>query len=277
MENSTAFSLVDLPIISQFMSIFMFLMKMIFNCLASFDVFSAVWCIVIFAITTKVIMLPSQISGFKRNRANSIVTNLINESKKDIKQDEMKFYNIKLAFDRLILNNKYGMTTGYGCLSFLLMFPVIIAMYNTVNRLHLFIPELSQMNTDELSSFYSLFGYDIREAPTSSILFVVPLTYVLLQVIQSIVINRLNGRNFSPTIVSSYFLTAYIAFRFATHLSLYWLAQCIFSFVVSIIFTLYYNSKNEEYFIEKSLKKTNRSRKRRGLEALTEPISIPSI
>ena len=123
-------------------------------------------------------------------------------------------------------------------------------------------------------NLYAFNGLDIRETPGTTLLAIFPICTIIIQILHGVTMDLLNKRKIDATNLFSNFLTAYLGFRFPTFLSIYWLAQNVFSFILSLILTLYFNTKDENYFIENKLNKINKNRAKKGLEPLSEPIDI---
>lgn len=267
-------SIAQLPVIAQLIELFSVLMNWVYDIYAGFGVHNAIAYIITFAILSRIILLPSAISGHKKTRVSAILKPISDDINNKYKKLDKKIYGNKIAFERFIISNKYDSGKNSGCASFLIQFPIIIALYYVVGHLAEFVPEIAAMNETELLDLYNFAGLDIRNTPGTTLMLIFPLSTFVVQSIHSISMNLLNKRKVDAVGLFSNFLTVYLGLKFPTFLSIYWLAQGIFSFISSFILTLYFNKKDADYFINKKLRKINSNRAKKGFDALLVPIDI---
>ena len=267
-------SISQLPIIEQLIDIFAVIMNWVYDAFAVVGVYNAIAYIIMFAILSKILLLPFTIKNFKRIRANAILEPVNNELKKKYKKLDKKIFQNRMLFEKFVLSNKYDSGSNSGCATFFVQFPILIAIYYVVGHLTEFVPEIAQMTETDLSILYSFASLDIRDVPGTTLLAIFPICTIIVQLADSLTMDLLNKRKINASNLFSNFLTAYLGFKFPTFLSVYWLAQNVFSFIVSLILTLYFNTKDEKYFIDKKLIKLNKERVKRGLEPLSNPIDI---
>lgn len=267
-------SISQLPIIKQLIDIFAVIMNWVYDTFAAVGIYNAIAYIIMFAILSKILLLPFAIKNFKRIRANAILEPVNNELKNKYKKLDKKIFQNRMHFEKFVLLNKYDNGSNSGCATFFVQFPILIAIYYVVGHLTEFVPEIAQMTETDLSVLYSFAGLDIRDIPGTTLLAVFPICTIILQLLDNITMDLLNKRKINASNLFSNFLTAYLGFKFPTFLSIYWLAQNVFSFIISLILTLYFNTKDEKYFIDKKLIKLNKERVKRGLEPLSNPIDI---
>lgn len=263
----------ELPIIAQLVDFFALIMNGIVFVASKTRIQHVALYIILFALFSELFRLPLTIPGIKKTRIMDLANKHFSKLTEKYTKSELPYYQSKINFEKSLILKRYGDIKDLGCLGFFIQFPFIIAMYEVINNLQTYVPYISSLSEDELLRSYSLFGLDIRNVPGATILGIFPLGVTLFQVISSLILDKLNNRPHNFAILGSCLLTAYIGFRFSTHLSIYWLAGNIFSFIFSVIFTLYYKHKDEQYFIDKQLKKINKDREKRELPLLTEPIS----
>lgn len=267
-------SISQLPIIAQLIDIFAVIMNLVYEVFNYFNIQNALVYIITFAVLSRILLIPTSISGHKKVRAKAILEPVSNELKEKYKKLNKKAFKNKMLFERFVLLNKYDTGKNSGCMNFFIQFPILIAIYYVVGHLPEFIPELAMMSDEQLLSLYSFNGFDIRNAPGTTILAIFPICTIIIQLLHGITMDVLNKRKIDATNLFSNFLTVYLGFKFPTFLSIYWLAQSTFSFIFSLILTLYFNTKDEQYFIDSKLNKLNKVRIKKGLKPLNEPIDI---
>ena len=267
-------SISQLPIIAQLIDIFAAVMNLVYDIFDNLGIHNAIVYIIVFAILSRLLMLPATISNHKKIRANAVLEPVNKELKDKYKKLDKKIFQNKMLFERFILSNKYDTGKNSGCMNFFIQFPILVAIYYVVGHLSEFVPEIAEMTDTQLTSLYAFNNLDIRDVPGTTLLAVFPICTVIIQLLHGITMDLMNRRKIDASNLFSNFLTAYLGFKFPTFLSIYWLTQNIFSFIFSLILTLYFNTKNEQYFIDSKLSKVNKVRIKKGLKPLMEPIDI---
>lgn len=267
-------SISQLPIITQLIDIFAVVMNLVYDVFNYFNIQNAFVYIITFAIMSRILLIPTSISSHKKIRANAILKPVNDELKERYKKLNKKVFTNKMVFEKFVLLNKYDTGKNSGCMNFFIQFPILVAIYYVVGHLSEFVPEISQMSEEQMFNLYAFNGLDIRETPGTTLLAIFPICTIIIQILHGVTMDLLNKRKIDATNLFSNFLTAYLGFRFPTFLSIYWLAQNVFSFILSLILTLYFNTKDEGYFIENKLNKINKNRAKKGLQPLSEPIDI---
>lgn len=267
-------SISQLPIITQLIDIFAVVMNLVYDVFNYFNIQNAFVYIITFAIMSRILLIPTSISSHKKIRANAVLKPVNDELKERYKKLNKKVFTNKMVFEKFVLLNKYDTGKNSGCMNFFIQFPILVAIYYVVGHLSEFVPEISQMTEEQMLNLYAFNGLDIRETPGTTLLAIFPICTIIIQILHGITMDLLNKRKIDATNLFSNFLTAYLGFRFPTFLSIYWLAQNVFSFILSLILTLYFNTKDENYFIENKLNKINKNRAKKGLQPLSEPIDI---
>lgn len=267
-------SISQLPIIAQLIDIFSVLMNWVYDAFNYFGIQNAIVYIITFAVLSRVLLIPTSIKSHRTVRANAVLKPSSDALTEKYKKLDKKVFQNKMLFEKFVLLKKYDVGKNAGCMNFFIQFPILVAIYYVVGHLPDFIPEMAAMTEDQLFALYSFGGLDIRETPGTTLLAVFPICTIVVQLLHGITMDLLNKRKIDASNLFSNFLTAYLGFKFSTFLSIYWLAQNVFSFILSLILTLYFNTKDENYFIESKLTKLNKNRAKKGLKPLDNPIDI---
>lgn len=150
-------------------------------------------CIVLFAFATRLIFLSQRISSYKSTLLAPVV-------KKELLAIDPDFYektkNKELTVARAALKKKvykkYKLSNGSGCLSLLIQYPILIALFSVVNNPQKFVPSLETIAGTN-PQVHSFLGLSLSDIPlnnfsfnsfTSCLFMLVPLIIIVSNVIK---------------------------------------------------------------------------------------------
>lgn len=126
--------------------------------------------VVLFTIATRFIFLPQRISGFKSTLLEPVV-------KRDILAADPNFFEktkdkdltVKRAALKKEINKKYKLSNSSGCLTTLIQFPLLIALFHVVQNPQEFVPSLELYQN--VPNVNTIFGVSLSAIPLKNISF----------------------------------------------------------------------------------------------------------
>lgn len=116
-------------------------------------------CTVLFAFVTKLLFLPERINSHKSKLLAPVV-------KKDLLSADPNFFDktkdkeltVKRAAIKKQVNKKYKLSNSSGCLTLLIQYPILVALFSVVQNPARFIPSLESMlsTSPEINTFLGL-------------------------------------------------------------------------------------------------------------------------
>lgn len=236
-------------IINSLSHILGFLMDFFFRGL-TFIGYPRLWaCIVLFAFVTRLIFLHQKIGSCKSTLLAPVV-------KKELLAADPDFYektkNKELTIARAALKKKvykkYKLSSGSGCLSLLIQYPILVALFGVVNNPQKFVPSLETIasTNPQVNSFL---GISLSNIPlnnfsfnsfTSCLFMLVPLIIIVSNVIKFIpgikaLQTARQKRRGYPLYLLLILLLGWFSAKLPIVISLYWLASDVANSVLNFI------------------------------------------
>lgn len=177
-------------IVSFIASILGYLMDFFFQGLSLIG-YPRLWaCIVLFAVATRFLFLPQRISGYKSKLLAPVV-------RQELLDADPNFYDkvadtettIRRAALKKQVDKKYKLKKQSGCLTSLIQYPLLVALFYIVKNPQEFIPSLEALSSIS-PEVNTLFGISLSSIPFraaaggSTLILVVPLLVMLSNVIK---------------------------------------------------------------------------------------------
>ena len=112
------------------------------------------WAVIIFTIITKLIILPLSVKQQKSMSKMQSVKPLLDYVQQKYKDDPNR-----LNQETMKIYKEFGISPAGGCLPLLIQFPIIIGLYQVINRPLSFILHLPQ---DAVSNLMKMYGADVK-------------------------------------------------------------------------------------------------------------------
>lgn len=167
-------------IINFLSSILGYLMDFFFQGL-TFIGYPRLWaCIVLFAVVTRFLFLPQKISSYRSKLLGPVV-------KREILEQDPNFYEktndrdltIKRAALKKATYKKYKLSNSSGCLTSLIQYPILIALFSVVKHPQKFIPSLETLSSTS-SQVTTFLGLSLSSVPMEGFKSLSTSWYVLL-------------------------------------------------------------------------------------------------
>lgn len=233
-----------------------FLMDFFFQCLTLVE-YPRLWaCIVLFAFVTRLIFLSQKIGSCKSTILAPVVKReLLAADPKFYEKTKDKILTIERAELKKQVYKKYKLPRGSGCLSLLIQYPILVALFSVVNNPQKFVPSLETMagTNPQVNSFLGLSLSDIPlnnfsfNSLTSCLFMLVPLIIIVSNVIKFIpgikaLQTARQKRRGYPLYLLLILLLGWFSAKLPIAISLYWLASDIANSILN-------------FFIHKALSK----------------------
>lgn len=278
----TMLSIANWPIFEEVAKFFAFLMRIVYYIGENINVKNVVFYVIIFCVFAKIVLLPIDLINLRNKKISQWITLEQTLNGRRYSKSSIVPYKPKIELEKFIIANKYNYSGSIGIKLLFVQLPLLIMIYSVINKLTTIVPELSNLSESEITALYTFLGNDVRNKPyTSGVgitpFIVVPFLVVLIPSISTAIQNKLNGRKNDLSILTSNLLMLIFSFKFPIYLSIYWMTQSIFSLFVSTIYFFITKNKQKEHYIKQGLDKINKSRAKRGLHPLDEPLDIPKL
>lgn len=112
------------------------------------------WAVIIFTLITKLIILPLSLKQQKSMSKMQTVRPLMEHIQTKYKDDPQR-----LQQETMKIYKEYGISPAGGCLPLLIQFPIIIGLYQVINRPLSFILHLPQ---DAVAKVMTMYGADVK-------------------------------------------------------------------------------------------------------------------
>lgn len=230
-----------------------FLMDIFFRCL-TFVGYPRLWaCIVLFAFVTRLIFLRQKISSCK----SAVLAPVI---KKELLAVDPDFYektkNKELTIARAALKKKvykkYKLSSGSGCLTLLIQYPILVALFSVVNNPQKFVPSL-ETTAGVNPQVNSFLGLSLSDVPlnnfslnsfTSCLFMLVPVIIIVSNVIKfwpsMKALQEPAQKRIGYFLYSVLFLLfGWLSAKLPIVISLYWLASDIANSILKFVIHIF--------------------------------------
>ena len=215
-------------------------------------------CIVLFALVTRLIFLRQKIGSCKSTLLAPVI-------KKELLAVDPDFYektkDKELTIARAALKKKvykkYKLSSGSGCLTLLIQYPILVALFTVVNNPNKFVPSLEIIagTNPQVNSFL---GLSLSEIPlnhfsfnsfTSCLFMLVPLIIIISNVIKlwpsiKALQSPSQKRIGYPLYLVLFVLLGWLSAKLPIVISLYWLASDIANSILKFVIHIFL-SKNK--------------------------------
>lgn len=125
-------------------------------------------CVVLFAIITRLLFLPERIKRARGKILGPVAKyELLQADPKFFEKTKDKELAVERAAHKKQVYKKYKLSTGNGCLTMLIQYPILVALFNVVKNPQEFIPSLEALfNTS--SNVNSFLGVELSAVPINS-------------------------------------------------------------------------------------------------------------
>lgn len=259
-----------------------FLMDFFFRAL-TFVGYPRLWaCIVLFAIVTRFLFLPERINKQRSKLLAPVVRrDLLDADPNFFEKTKDKEVTVERAILKKQINKKYKLSNGSGCLTFLIQYPVLVALFYVVKHPQEFIPSLESI-ANSSSEVYSFLGVNVSDIPLDSMIdngSIGLIVFVPLLVMASTFIKMFPSLKLAKTIndkIKIYslclvftVLIGWLSAKLPLAISLYWITNdCTYMMMDFVIKKTLPKSKSilsifEEYkaMVEKDREKTSEKAK----------------
>lgn len=147
-------------------------------------------CTALYAFFTKALFLPDRIKNYKSKLLAPVIRrDLLNEDPNFFEKTKDKDLTVKRAAIKKKVYKKYKVSNGSGCLTMLIQYPFLVALFNVVRDPAAYIPSLGAfLDTDpKVNSFL---GLSLSEIPLKNLTFDSFASYLMLLVPVIIVISN---------------------------------------------------------------------------------------
>ena len=125
-------------------------------------------CIVLFAVVTRFLFLPSRIKKEREKLLSPIVKyELLKVDPKFFEKTKDKEVTIERALHKKQVYKKYKLSAGNGCLTMLLQYPILVALFYVVKHPQEFIPSLETLSNVS-GNVNSFLGVGLSAIPIDS-------------------------------------------------------------------------------------------------------------
>ena len=144
-------------------------------------------CIVLFAVTTRFLFLPLRINDYKKKLLAPVVRrDLLKEDPHFFEKTKDRELTIKRAALKKATNKKYKLSNGSGCLTTLIQYPLLVALFYVVKEPQNFVPSLEGLfvTSPEVNTFLGTLLSDIpldsfRDIGSAGLILCVPLIVMI--------------------------------------------------------------------------------------------------
>lgn len=223
-------------------------------------------CIVLFAIVTRFLFLPERIKKQRSKLLAPVVRrDLLDADPNFFEKTKDKEITVERAILKKQINKKYKLSNGSGCLTFLIQYPVLVALFYVVKHPQEFIPSLESI-ANSSSTVYSFLGVNLSDIPFDSMIDVGSvglIVFVPLLVMASTFIKMFPSLKLAKTFIEKIkvyslcfvftILIGGLSAKLPLAISLYWITNdctyMIFDFVIHKLLpkTKFISSALEEY------------------------------
>lgn len=200
-------------------------------------------CIVLFAITTRLIFLPQKIGSSRKAILSPAINYDIRQLRKKYgtisKTDKEKVDQYKK--DSKAIFKKYKVSSGTGCLTTLIQFPVLVGLFRVVKEPFQYVPQLSHLTDVERANVNDFFGLSLEALPQvlGGMGIVIPLAVLITTCIQVLPQFFKKGVKKQPALVIvSIFqvvLLTWVSFCMPIAISIYWVVNNLTNLAINKI------------------------------------------
>ena len=142
------------------------ILEIIYDLFSTMGIYNIGFCIILFTIVVRMLMLPMQIKQQKFSKLNSVMTPEIQkiqkkyQGKKDQQSQLAQQEEIKAVYD------KYGTSPTGSCLQLLIQMPILFALYRVIMNVpayvkpvkDLYLQVLNGLNATQMKQFFGIDG-----------------------------------------------------------------------------------------------------------------------
>lgn len=140
--TSVFLSCYNLPIIKQVAQVLGWIMNLLYQFFAMFDIYNIGLCIILFTIIIKMILLPMTIKQQRFTKLSAVMNPEIQAIQKKYKDKRDQESMMKMNQEMSAVYEKYGTSPTGGCMTLLIQMPILLALYGVVSQIPTFIPEI---------------------------------------------------------------------------------------------------------------------------------------
>lgn len=127
-------------------------------------------CIILFAVTTRLLFLPQRISNQRSKLLAPVVRrDLLQADPKFFEKTKDKELTIQKAALKKQISKKYKISNGSGCLTTLIQYPILVALFYVVKHPEEFVPSLEKFSSAS-SQVNSFLGVKLSAVPLDSMI-----------------------------------------------------------------------------------------------------------
>lgn len=267
--EATLSPIFDWPIIGEVGYLFGYLIRFLYEILNVNNIFLSILIIVI---ALNLVLFPLTYMKRKNLRLSFCIRKEKEIIDKKYTYTDTETSKIREKADKKLINLKYGVNKGNVITTIIQIF-VLIGVYSAILNINCFIPNVN-------SEFFNIFGIDFSQTCGYRLTpaLIVPVITCLFQYCENVFANigykdikKIKLINLS-SIVNSLIIGMF-ALTLPLFISIYWILSGIFSFIIATVLDkLYFVKHDNEYFMDKEIKKMNKKRKKQGLPEVNKEV-----
>ena len=243
------------------------IMKWIYNGLSAVGIENLGLCIILFTLISKLIIFPLTIKQQRSMKINQVAQPEMMKIQKKYRGKRDQASMMKQQEEMQKVYDKYGTSPTGGCVTTLIQFPIIMALYYVVRNLESYIPDIPK------SAYEFILGINIQNTPgfKLSIYLIIPILSALFQYLSARTSmadmdsdNPAAGMSKNMMLMMP-IMSLFMCITLPVGIGIYWTASAVFQWVQQILINNYYNHTNMQKIIEKSREKAAKKKaKKKG-------------
>ncbi|MDY3909419.1 MAG: YidC/Oxa1 family membrane protein insertase [Eubacterium sp.] len=233
-------------------------------------------CIILLTIVIYLIMYPLNSKQQKSSRLMSKINPEIQAIQKKYRGKKDQASQMKMNEETQAIYAKYGISPFGGCLPLLITMPILFCLYRVMYDIKNYVPGLSEpsaryfLGLDVDMSPLGFFGDKVNH-PYGWVAFIIPVLAVLLQFINSKLLQTNNNNDNADSMAQSMkmmnyfmpFMSGFFCLSLNMGIGLYWITGSLFRIVQAIIVNKKMDKVSMEELIEKNKDKAAKKNKKR--------------
>lgn len=233
-------------------------------------------CIILLTIVIYLIMYPLNSKQQKSSRLMSKINPEIQAIQKKYRGKKNQASQMKMNEETQAIYAKYGISPFGGCLPLLITMPILFCLYRVMYDIKNYVPGLSEpsaryfLGLDVDMSPLGFFGDKVNH-PYGWVAFIIPVLAVLLQFINSKLLQTNNNNDNADSMAQSMkmmnyfmpFMSGFFCLSLNMGIGLYWITGSLFRIVQAIIVNKKMDKVSMEELIEKNKDKAAKKNKKR--------------
>lgn len=230
-------------IYSFFATVFGYIMNFFFIVLDAIGLPYLWLCIVLFALTSRLISLPQKIAAARKKRLALTINyemRKLRSSYGTVKKDDTERIK-QYKKDTKAIFKKYKVSSGSGCLIALLQLPIFVGLFRVIKNPFEYVPQLSLLTESEKANVNDFLGLSLEALPQSfgALGIIVPTIVFFATLLRTApaLLNKTTRKQ--PALLILHILQpvllTWMSFCFPIAISLYWTLNDIINLVISKI------------------------------------------